>query len=932
MIISQRLSHLLRVVFVMLLVLMGLVLLTFIHQPAAPLKVHAEPLPGGTPKLTLSTKTVTPTLTTSGDITLTYVLHLINTGAWTATSTSLIDVLPTVTTYLSGSVLASSGSAVIHSNVLSWTGSIGFDSSVAITFNAKLTNTFSLGRVVNTAVVSDVMLAAPISLTAVTTVTNAPIFLISKSSAPQLPGPNKPLYYTITVANNGQAAFNLPITVTDRVPFSTSLRDIGMGGFTSPISDVVTWTRSISIGLGETTAFTFSVNVGNVPSGTVIANTNYQITSPVSGAIGSIYTTTVINPIFILYKNTWPDPPGSNREMTYTLSLLNIGSLATNLVITDRVPAGVGYVRGGTQSAGIVSWTLPSLDSNQLAQFTYTVYISNVANVSIINQDYAACSTEICHPGSILTSVVQGPNFATAVYMDPIAKKPGGGTGTYVTPTLVVQNLGPGNALNVVARLFFDNISVSGSNLYVTPSIGTLVPAATCGTTSCFVWTGALNYGQTITFTLHNGTNSIGGSEGNPYSATVVITALLSNLTTTPVTGTAGGVVTHYASPVPSKSAPDVIGRGELLTYTIKVLNGGFTTQYPPILTDTIPLSTTFVGADNGGVSRTIGISTSTPTTIVSWTLPSLGPGASATRSFWVLVNNDLISGTNIVNNNYVVTGYGNVVTGAVTYGPPVTTTVKEVGLIDSFKEVTPTLSYPEAHKVLTYYLHIVNSGPLSLTNVTADDILPWQNTTYQRDARVTAGQLVSDIVALHWAGDVGPFSSQVVTFSVLVDPDFKGVITNTASISHPALIAPVVVQAIAYVTDRPVLSIMKSATPDPVASGGILTYTLTVLNQGQSASGLIITDVVPANTTYITNSATFNGQFINGQVQWSVPALAFDQNQVIAYQVKVNGGLEVVNDRYAVTSLEGAVGFGEPVVTTVSGSRIYLPLVLRNH
>ncbi|HCB50048.1 MAG TPA: hypothetical protein DEP47_11110, partial [Chloroflexi bacterium] len=91
---------------------------------------------------------------------------------------------------------------------------------------------------------------------------------------------------------------------------------------------------------GETTSFVFSVDVSKVSSGTVIANNDYQVESAIGDVTtGEPYTVTVVDPELWLVKEVWPDPPGSNRQMTYTLTLLNLGSLATNLVITDRVPA-----------------------------------------------------------------------------------------------------------------------------------------------------------------------------------------------------------------------------------------------------------------------------------------------------------------------------------------------------------------------------------------------------------------------------------------------------------------------------------------------------------------------------------------------------------------------------------------------------------------
>jgi uncharacterized repeat protein (TIGR01451 family) len=269
--------------------------------------------------------------------------------------------------------------------------------------------------------------------------------------------------------------------------------------------------------------------------------------------------------------------------------------------------------------------------------------------------------------------------------------------------------------------------------------------------------------------------------------------------------------------------------------------------------------------------------------------------------------------------------------TAVVLSGPPVTTTVKDVGLVDSFKEVTPTWALPGPGNVLTYILHIVNSSALSLTGVTVSDTLPWQSSTYQRNAVASAGQVVSDIVTVHWMGNVAPFSSQLVTLTVLVDSDFEGAITNTAVISHPSLLSAVNVQAVAYITDDPVLFITKSASPSPVRVDDELAYTIHVVNAGQQATNLVITDVIPAGTQYVAGSATSNGQVVGNVVQWSFPVLQAQDDLEISFRVKVGSGQsQVVNAQYAVASAEGITAVGAPLITPVTGYRLYLPLIRR--
>lgn len=914
---------------------MSVAILLVLYGSARPAYADPIPPPVGHPKLSLSVKTVTPTLAHIGGPTLSYAIEIRNTGAYAALGASLTDAIPAGTSY-KGDAQASAGTVSVAGQTLTWHGDVGFDATVIVSFSVGVPAAFA-GTVQNTAVISHPLIASPVTVTAETVVTDEPVLALEKSSLPVRPGANKPLTYTIVVVNQGQPAVNLPVTVTDHIPLNTTLSDLGDDA-TSDGTDV-TWTRRVTMELGETSTFTFSVQVGSVPSGTVINNSDYRVASPASGVTaGDPYTVTIVDPIFMLSKHVWPDPPGSNREMTFTLELLNVGSLATDLVVSDQVPAGVEYRRGGTKTGNTVSWSLPSLDTGEKAEFTYTVYVGDVMAVPVVNNNYTACSGEgVCHPGDTLTSVVGGPTFEAIALLDPIAKKPGGGTGP-VTPTLVVRNLGPGNALGATALIELTRISVSNvGDLEAIPPVGTFSDGPECGANCyAYLWTGDLPYGEAVTLTTNinkgtRGRSTIGGEEGTIYTATVVVTDSLNNTTTAPITGTATGRVTHYANLLPIKSAPPVIGRGQLMTYTILVRNSGLSTDEPPapVLTDVVPLSTTVVHISDGGTAQVVSGSTR-----LSWTLPAMSPGDEYERSFTVRVNGGLVSGTQIINQAYGVT-WSEAETSTLfsNVGDPVTTTVQEVGLIDSFKEVTPAVMLPGPDNVVTYTVHVVNTSPLPLTGVQVYDLLPWESSTYQRDAVASAGQIVSDIVSVHWTGNVGAFSSEIVTLTVRVDPDYQGPLTNTATINHPDLLHPVEVHAVAYVTEEPVLEIVKSAAPDPVTQGKELAYTIRVANLGQQATALVVTDTIPADTEYVAASATAGGQLVGNQLRWTFPALGPGESRTLGFKVTVQASEEVVNDEYAVTCAQGVVAIGEPVVTQVrlAGGKSYLPLISRN-
>jgi uncharacterized repeat protein (TIGR01451 family) len=655
----------------------------------------------------------------------------------------------------------------------------------------------------------------------------------------------------------------------------------------------------------------------------------------------------VVDPIFILSKSITPDPPGANSEMTYTLTVLNLGSMATDLVITDTVPAELEYQGGGDEydaESHTVTWYLDSLDTRESAQVHFTASVGDIAGIILINDNYCVSSAETegtCTPGIPVQSLLTGPVFDVHASWYPIAHKPGGGSETTVTPTITILNTGPGNALAANALLTFGNVSiVKFSDLVVIPTegqpAGVLSPGPECTIwPKCdnYIWNGDLGVGDMITITTKVGQSTIGGEEWTPYTATVTVTDTLGTYTTEPATATAVGHVTHHANLIPSKTAPPEIGPGQLMTYTIEVFNSGLSTDEfsgfgVPVLTETVPASVTVMSSSDSGDWNP-----EDNPVVITWELEPMSPGDSLTRTFTVETDPDLISGTLIVNNNYRATWYEDSLGGTLSnLGEPVTTTVHEVGLIDSYKEVSPTWALPGTGTVLTWTVHVVNSGPSQLNDVQVSDIFPWEHSTYQRDAIATSGSVISDIVSLDWTGDVAPYSEELITFTTLVDDFFEGVLTNTATITHTSLNTPVEVSAEAYITDKPVLFITKEATPDPVLVGTSLLYRIHVTNIGNMATLLEVTDTIPNNTYYIFGSASSGGHLEGNVVEWTLPVLNHGDTTTLTFQVNVLGGKWIINKDYAVTCDEGVSAVGEPVVTRVRyvGRHLWLPFIAK--
>jgi uncharacterized repeat protein (TIGR01451 family) len=112
-----------------------------------------------------------------------------------------------------------------------------------------------------------------------------------------------------------------------------------------------------------------------------------------------------------------------------------------------------------------------------------------------------------------------------------------------------------------------------------------------------------------------------------------------------------------------SASPASEVAPGGLITYTL-ALSADRAVAQPVVVTDTLPLGTTFVGASDGGTLNG---------SIVQWTMPSVGAGTPILRTLVVRVGAGTANGTKIVNASYRASN-ANSLPGA---GPPVTVTVR---------------------------------------------------------------------------------------------------------------------------------------------------------------------------------------------------------------------------------------------------------------
>ena len=121
-----------------------------------------------------------------------------------------------------------------------------------------------------------------------------------------------------------------------------------------------------------------------------------------------------------------------------------------------------------------------------------------------------------------------------------------------------------------------------------------------------------------------------------------------------------------------------------------------------------------------------------------------------------------------------------------------------------------------------------------------------------------------------------------------------------------------------------PLPSVSIADSPDPVAAGGSVTYTIAYANTGDTeATNVTISDAIPANTSFV--SSTGGGTQAGGVVTWNLGILAAGASGSVQLTVRVasplpNGTL-LVNDTCRIASNETTPVSAGSVGTTVTSA-----------
>jgi uncharacterized repeat protein (TIGR01451 family) len=150
-------------------------------------------------------------------------------------------------------------------------------------------------------------------------------------------------------------------------------------------------------------------------------------------------------PALVLSKVDAGVPVGPGSNLTYTLTLRNIGNAdATGVKITDPIPDGTSFVsagQGGTNVSGTVTWSGLTVPKGDNVQVTFTVKIDpTFQGASITNERFTATSAQGPSTTGSPTVTPIAPPYG--VRLSPASQADGARAGDTASYSLTVENRG----------------------------------------------------------------------------------------------------------------------------------------------------------------------------------------------------------------------------------------------------------------------------------------------------------------------------------------------------------------------------------------------------------------------------------------------------------------------------------------------------------
>lgn len=734
-----------------------------------------------------------------------------------------------------------------------------------------------------------------------------------------------PVTWAYIIRNTGVVPIDTITLVDDMLPAGT----ISCPAFPQPNNglnpgEALTCTASGIATAGQYTNTAIVTGTAYLPTNDTVTLTN---TDP-SHYLG-------VQPDLVIGKDDGGISTKPGNTLIYTLSYSNTGTIdATGVVITEQVPANttfnptsstMGWVCTPNNNVGSTCrLTLGAVAAGQRGSVSFAVTLVSsfpagvnlVTNTAAIADDgtHGVDANPTNNQSTDTTPVLAAPELEAdkqAAWRD-IGKIGGIDPGEVITYTIIVRNIGNQEVLNVplIDTPDLNSTLVAGSVSFATGT-GTITLGNTNGDTTIaaiidrIVGGGEarITYRVIINNPLPNGVDRI------------INRALVSN--TIPLSTTVPAVATPDLAIAKTDGGVSV-NAGAVVVYTLTYSNSGNRNAAGVVIKEVVPEQTTFVAASSlptvwscpdGSVAGTV----------CTATIGGLVTGGSGAVTFAVRTNGTLPAGLAELSNLARINDDGlsgddptplnNVATD--------TTPVNAVPDLRLSKDDGNATTRPGTSAV--YTLTYTNDGTQDATGVTLTEIVPTHTRFSAADS--TPGWLCTPTAAAGSTcslsiGNLVAGASGAVRFGVLVDnavPAGLVELVNQAQVSDDGRNGADPTPQNNSDSDNtpllaaPDLAIGKDDSGITVQPGGLVSYRLDYNNVGnQDATGVVITEVVPAQTTFAPASSTAGwlcspNNNLGSRCTFTIGAVAVNQSGSINFAVTVvqlaPAGLDAVSN-----------------------------------
>ncbi|MED0938146.1 cell surface protein [Bacillus mobilis] len=870
---------------------------TFVADPTAPIisrTITSNPASTQISDATIiSLKAVNAQQATTSDI-LTYTITLENSGNIPTTNLSFLDSTSDGTTFVENSFTLN-GTTIPGANPNAGVilPDLAANATHLISFQILINNSFSQDSITNQSTTTYAIQPNPgqppitetsTSNIVITNFVQAQL-TITKTSNPITVDIGGTILYISEVKNTGNVdAIN--IIFTDSIPVGTTFvpDSVTINGVLQPGTNPENGIAIGTITPNSSKTILFQVQTNNPPTETEIINqssANYQYVSipstpPVNrSASSNIMTTSLQNANIISVKQANVTFVSIGQNITYTNTLQNIGTIpANNTVFIDNIPEGTIFIEDSLSINNVmqpganpeIGVTLGTIQPDETVTISFKVQLTSipsgntVINISDTSYEYQIDPSSPIIQRRSLSNAVNTEVRTANVSAIKSANRSITRIGQIITYTVAVTNAG---TVPITNTLLIDAIA-AGTTFVPNSILVDGIPRPN-ENPSTGINLDIILPNNTIIVTFQVNVTSI-PSQNNINNIAVIHYEYQPEQSAPPISETTSSNTTNIqfidVILIATKSANKVLANiDETVEYTVFIQNNGSTATNSIFFTDTIEDGTVFIPG-SVTVNNTV-LPAADPN--IGFSIPNIASGQATTITFQVSVTN--LPAVNPTPNtaNIVYDFIFNPDFAPIQKSTTSNTTFVQINDADIVSLKTVDLTSVTIGDILTYTTTLTNIGNTDAIAVVFTDNIP-DGTTFidgsvlvnhipQLNANPSAGILV---------GTIAPNASIPVTFSVTVvslpaSSRIQNQSTSRYTISGDEQISTSNI-TFTEVISANVLAI--KTTPIQYADlQTIIPYTISITNNGNiQVENIIVTDIIPSNTSFIENSVIVNG------------------------------------------------------------------------